>query len=849
MKEPLKQISWAFKLGMRDARSSKLTLAVLITSIVIGIAGVVAIGGFRNTVTREIDRQARNLVGADLVVSARSRFSSEAEQLLEEIPGERARELTFASMAFFPKGEGTRLVQVNAVSDNFPLYGELETEPAEASRGLSTADSALVDGSLLLQYGASVGDTLRIGAAEYRIIAEIKKIPGVLEAQGLIAPRVYIPISSIDRTGLLKKGSRVRSREYFRLPATGEDTSSLAQSIVAEKKEPLSKLYLTAETVADRQRSLSRVTDVVAKFLSLSAFIALALGGLGVGSAAQLYVQRKNTTVAILRCLGARIWQTVLMFFMQLAVFGAIGIVLGLSLGIAIQFFLPKIVGEFLPVTVGFHLSVEPLLLGAAIGALMLLVFSAIPVLRARLISPLAALRLELEGERADDPLKVRLWIGLLIGTVACASLVSGSFQLGVIYSFLLLIALAAFGIVGSLLIAALSRPKLRKGPYAFRQGVANLYRPYNQTRTLVVLVGMGVFLLVLISFSRQVVLDKISYAGSKSEPNIIIFDVQPDQQAAVRQLTIEQGLEIIEESPIISMRLAAVNGKPVAEVLSDPDSGIPRWSLTRTYRSTYRDSLADTEELLSGTFIPRVNDATKIVPISIGERIAKDLNVNLGDSLVFDVQGVEVSARISSVRKIDWQRVRPNFFVVFPMGVLEAAPQFSVFAARVDGDAASANYQREAVQRFPNISIIDLRLVQRTVDAVLSRLSQAVQFLGLMSMLTAALVLFGAVLNTKDQRSREYSLLKVLGSSRRTILIITAMEYGIVGLIAAVIGVGFAAVATLLLATFVFDQPFQAPIAAGSLAALCVVFGCVVIGLLASIDTYRSSPANLLRV
>jgi putative ABC transport system permease protein len=325
--------------------------------------------------------------------------------------------------------------------------------------------------------------------------------------------------------------------------------------------------------------------------------------------------------------------------------------------------------------------------------------------------------------------------------------------------------------------------------PYPWRQGLANLHRPNNQTAAVTLAIGLGTFLLVTLYGVRGMLLQEVAQRSGRGEPNLVLFDVQKDQREALAALLKNFNARLHETVPVVTLRLAAIKGRPVEEIRADPESKIPRWALRREYRSTYRSGLASTEQLVEGTWIGKAASDAQPIPISVEHGIAQTLGVAPGDRLEFELQGVPLPARVASIRQVDWQRVQPNFFVVFPEGVLEAAPQFYALTTRADSRRLSAAIQRTVVEGFPNVSIIDLTLVLSTLDSVLNKVSDAIRFIALFIVLTGFAVLAGAVLSSRSQRIKESILLRTLGASRSQIVQAIVAEYLFLGLIAATAG------------------------------------------------------------
>jgi putative ABC transport system permease protein len=831
-------------MAWRDSRSSRRRLLLFVSSIVLGVAALMAISSVGVNLQQGLDHQAKALLGADLVIGARQPFDDRAEQLLTGVGGEQSREISFSSMVQFPKNGGTRLAQVRALEEGFPFYGDMETEPVTAIWDFRRGPTALVEESLLLQFDAQVGDAIKVGAFTYRIAGRLKKVPGETVSVGIVGARVYIPMQYLNQTRLLQQGSAVTYKVFFRLPAQTD-----VESLVKRLEPDLLKLRLDSETVQERKANLGRSLENAYDYLNLVGFIALLLGSIGVASAVHVYVKQKTNTIAVLRCLGARGKQTFSIYLIQATALGLIGALGGILLGMAVQYLLPKVMQDLLPVSVPFSLSWPSLLEALLIGLGIALLFSLLPLLSLRRISPLLAIRASYEdGQPRRDPLRLLLYGLILLSVAGFAIVHTRRWTHALWFTLGLLSALGLLAGVALLIRSSARRVFPGSWSYVWRQGLANLYRPNNQTLVLMLSVGLGTFLMMTLYLIHAVLVQEVSLWGRGHQPNIVLFDIQTDQAEDLRELIRSFHVPILQEVPIVTMRLTSVRGRSVEDILKDPKNSIPESALQREYRSTYRDHLIDTEKLLLGKWQQRVAGETAPVLISLEEGIAGRLQANLGDELVFDVQGLPVATRVGSLRKVEWERVQPNFFVVFPAGVLEEAPQFHVMVLRTPGDEASARLQQAVFQRFPNVSAIDLAMIVAMIDTILSKVAFVVRFIAFFSILTGLMVLAGAVITGKYQRIRESILLRTLGAKKAQILRIMIVEYFFLGSLAALTGLLLAWAGSWALARFVFEAPFV-PVLWPSLAALLIVTGlAILIGLANSRGIASRPPLEVLR-
>jgi putative ABC transport system permease protein len=858
------------RLAWRDSRRNRGRLLLFISSIIVGIAALVAINSFSENLQKDINGQARELLGADLAVNGLTPPPPSVKRALDSIQGEQTRMVSFLSMAFFPKSEGTRPVNVKAIGGKYPFYGKLETEPATAASTFQNGRKALIDNTLRIQFDLKIGDSVRIGERAYEIVGHIISAPGRAGIGASIAPSVFLPLNELDSVNLLQRGSRI---EYSFLYQLTNKTN--VENIVNQLKPTLETEKYTLETVSDRKKSTGSSFGQLADFLNLVGFIALLLGCIGVASAVNIYVKDKLPTVAILRTLGASGRQAFWVYLIQIAVMGFGGAVIGALLGTLIQGLLPTVLKDFLPVeNVSNDPSVVAIFQGIITGFAVAVLFALLPLLTIRKISPLRVLRSGFEeAESGRDPL--RYLIFALIGVFIFGFTYSQTKNVQNSFIFIggVSVSLALLAGVAWLFMRILRSKILRGSSFAMRQSVANLYRPQNQTLTLVVSIGLGTMLIATLFLIQNLLLKQISFAGSGNQPNMILFDIQPQQRDSVAKVVALQGMPLIQQVPIVTIRLEEMDGVSRSQFLKDSTTDIPKWVYEREYRVTYRDTLIDSEKIIEGELpksanytptdkqqppktTPLVKDG--IVPalrlpdgsigVTIASSIAKNMKAKIGTKLLWNVQGALVQTTVTGIREVDFGRVQTNFLVLFPSGILEKAPQFHVVVSRVSSAEQSAKFQATLVKTFPNVTVVDLTQILKTVDEVLTKVSFVIRFMALFSILTGLLVLISSVYLSKFQRIRESVLLRTIGANRRTILTINGLEYFWLGLLATFTGVSLSLIAAWSLARFVFKVPFNIDWLTLLSTPLSITALVVVIGLLNSRKVVSESPLEVLR-
>jgi putative ABC transport system permease protein len=479
------------------------------------------------------------------------------------------------------------------------------------------------------------------------------------------------------------------------------------------------------------------------------------------------------------------------------------------------------------------------------------MLFALLPLLEVRRVSPLLTLRSAFapEAGRKRDGWQFAL-LGVIVGAIfGFAIWQTGRWQWGVGFGAALL---AAFGVLAGLarLISWLAKRFTPRGlPFAWRQGVANLHRPNNRTLLLLVSLGLGTFLMMTLYLSRDTLLGQLRVVGGGDRPNLMLFDIQDDQVGSLTRLLRENGAPVLQQAAIVTMRIASIKGREVGDMLKNGQSHVPAWTLRREYRSTFRGELSDTEKVVGGKFEGRAGIGAERVPVSLEEGLARDLQLKLGDEIVFDVQGVPVKTYVGSLRQVDWRRMQPNFFVVFPEGVLEDAPKFHVMAVRVASAEQSARVQQAVVREHPNVSALDLALIMQTIDRVYSKASFVVEFLALFTVVTGVIVLAGAVLIGRHQRLSESVLLRTLGASKAQVNRIMLAEYLALGTLGAAVGAVLAVGANWALAYFVFEVKWAAPSAVVLLGGWAAVSAMTVTtGLLSNRGICDHPPLEVLR-
>ncbi|WP_192346452.1 ABC transporter permease [Algoriphagus sp. Y33] len=833
---------WIIKMAFRDFRKNISRLLLFVSSIVVGIAALVAISSFGENLTADIDNQAKELLGADLVLESNKPIGG---QSIDSAATQMASEVNFASMVAFPETGASRLTQVRALEGDFPFYGFLETIPTSGDANFRDGGKkALVEKTLMAQFNAEVGDQIKVGEVLFEIVGELQKVPGQTGITASVAPAVYIPKAYLDETGLVQYGSRVEYSKYYQF-ASGTDVEALIKPYGDQWEED----RVDADTVEDRKRSTGRSFANLSNFLSLVAFIALLLGCVGVASAVNVFVKEKLSSVAVLRCLGVSSRDVLLIYLTEIMIMGLVGAILGAFLGTLLQFVLPTVFADFLPVEVSFGISWLSVGFGIITGLFVSVLFALLPLLKVRNVSPMATLRPETgDSTLLKDPLRWLVIVGILtfIWIFSFYLLDRVDFAFG-FTGFVVF----AFGIlwgVAQLIIWAVRRFLPISFEYTLRQSLANLYRPNNQTVSLIATIGLGTAMISTLFFLQTQLLEEAKFADKEDQPNMLLFDIQTAQLQDVKAKIESRDLPIMQEVPIVTMQLSEINGvdKKENEELSDEEN-YSRWLYNREFRVTYRDTLISSEKLTKGELIPLGARGDSIF-VSFESGFATGNGMKIGDEVEFNVQGRAIKTYIGSLRDVKFTQVSTNFLVLFPEGVLDQAPKFHVLITKTKNDREAADVQSEIVREFPNISIINLGTIVETLEEILGKISFVIQFMAFFSIATGILVLISSLIISKYQRMRESILLRTLGASSAIVSKINTLEYFFLGSLASLSGIILSFGATWLLSEFVFNISFRGAWLEALFLYLAITGLTIILGWLNGRKIINQPPMEILR-
>ena len=823
-------------------------LGAYMLTITLGVGALVAINSYRASAVRSVESEARALLGADLRLTTNRAFPDSVLAVVDSfVAAERGRRSLVVStltVTFAANGRA-RLSQLNAVDGTYPFYGAPGTNPA-GRWGEWGDDRVIGEPKLLQDLGIGAGDSLRVGRRWLEVAAAVTDLPPEFNFQSEIGPRAYLSRAALDSAGVLAFGSLARYHVYVAVP----DTRVLA-GFLERHRQSFTRAQVRAETAEEQAEQLGQALDALTRFLGLVGLTALLLGGLGVGSAVHVFVRERRDTIAVLRCVGATRGAAFGAYLLQAVALGLAGSALGVLLGVAIQFALPLVLRDVIPFDVTLRLEWGIIGTGLLLGGWVAFVFALLPLLGVRTITPLRALRQDVEGGGAwwRDPWHWAVLALLLLTIAALSTWQTAHLLTGLAFTAALLAGLLVLWLSAALMVRLTRRWFPRRARYETRQGIRNLFRPQNQTTIVTMAVGFGVFLLSALLVVQSNLVGWLDVEDTQAQPNLVAFDIQSDQVADVRGRITAATDRALELTPIIPARIAAIRGVPAESLLALPrNRGVEPWAVRREYRHTSRAGLGDAERLVEGEWWDARPAPDGVARVSVERDVARSLDVKIGDRITWDVQGVRIESQVTSVREVDWARFDTNFFFIFEPGALDDAPQTYVALARVDSAAARATLQRDIVTHNPNVTVIDLAQLTETLAGIVSRTALAIRFMALFSVFGGTVVLVAALAAGRFARVRETALLRTLGARDRQVHRIMLTEYAALGALAALTGVLLGALAGWLMVRFLFDLEFQLPVGQLALVAAAVIALSLLIGLLLGRDALRRPPLATLR-
>jgi putative ABC transport system permease protein len=843
---------------VRELRASWRRLLFFFLCVAVGVGAIVTLRSMIQSLRHGLMSEARALIASDVIVQTNRGWTpavrARVDAILAGAPVVAETEsIETPTMVRAETGAAVaRMVELRGVEAAFPFYGTIALAGGgRYSHELLANRGALVGPELLVQLGLAVGDRLLIGGKPFTIRGVIEKEPGRRIGAFSFGARVMIDLADLKSTGLLSFGSRASYQRLLKVDESGVDR--LARRLRDELRDAFVSTRSFRALEGDIGEDLQRAEN----YLSLVGFVIVVLGGIGVWSVTRVFVRQKIKSVAILKCLGATTAQVLATYVAQVSMLGLAGSLVGVALAWTAIRSIPAAVAASFGAEV-YGLTASAVVQGVAVGLLVSLLFALVPLLEVRRVKPLLLLRggmIAAGGPRARriDWLQVSTSVVVAAGLVALASWQAGSFRAGgLVTGGFAAIAAVLYGVAWAFVRATI--PLTRARWFPLRHAVMSLRRPGNQTRVILLSVGIGCFFVLAVRALQDNLIAEAVIDVREGAADLFVIDIQADQVGGVAALlggptAGGTGRAPAKLVPTLRARVTAVRGSEVnLEGFADVRG---RGSLAREYTVTYRGGLEENEEIIAGQAWPDsalAPDAPQ--EVSIEQSIHERFKINIGDTMRFDIVGRPLEARVVSVRRVRWEDSRSGgFMFVFRPGALAKAPHtFIAFVRGPDDAAARTRLQYDLVSRYPNITAIDARDVLARIRAIVDNVVLAISIVGGVALVSGVLILIGAVAMTRFQRVYEAAILRTLGASTRTLATMIALEYSALGAIAGVIGALGALGLTWAVATYLLDivwRPAPGLLAVGVALTTLIV---AAVGVAASIGVLRHKPLGALR-
>lgn len=836
----------AFTIARRELRGGLRGFRIFLLCVALGVGAISGVGSLSDALVDGLRRDGRLLIGGDVELRLSHQPADAAQLAYLQAAGHVSLAIEMRSMARRLDGRQRGLIELKGVDRQYPLYGRMQLDQGQdLAAALAPRDGvpgAVAEAVLLRRLKLQVGDRVKVGAATYRIAAAIKREPDRGADSFVLGPRLMVAQASLKDTALIREGSQVKYRYRIALPP-GHDVAAW----IEELKLAFPDAGWRIRDVRNGAPGLRRFIDRMRLFLTLVGLTALLVGGLGIGNAVRSFLEGKTGTIATLKCLGAPsrlIFQVYLLLVLSLT---ALGVLLGLLVGAGMPPLLSGLLADLLPFQVSFNLHPLPLLLAATYGFLTALAFAIWPLARAQSV-PAGALFRDLAAPMTARP----SWRYIALAALAFAALAGLAILTAQEQRFAIwfvggaAVAMAAFlaaglGIVD--LARRLPRPRSGRWGAVLRLALTNLHRPGAPTIPVVQSFGLGLSVLVAVIGVEGNMNLQVTERLPEKAPAFFFIDILPDQATPFEALALGiDGVEDIQRVPALRGRIVKINGQDAAKVTVAPEAA---WAVRGDRGLTYTALPPPDAQIVAGNWWPANYAGPPL--ISLDAAIAQGMNIGVGDRLTLNVLGREIEATIANLRRIDWSTLGINFVIVFAPGALEGAPHTFIATAK-STPAAELPLQMAVTDTYPNITAIRIREALEAINGILRNIGIAVRSTAAVALVAGVLVLAGAVAANHRRRVYDAVVLKVLGATRRRVLVTYFLEYSLLGLITAILAAGVGTAAAYAVVAQVMGMPwYWLPNGVLITTTICL-FVTVGAGMLGTWLAMSQKPAPMLR-
>ncbi|MCB2217095.1 ABC transporter permease [Desulfofustis glycolicus] len=821
---------------LRELRYGGAQALTFILCVALSIATLTALNSFRSDVHRSLLNDAQKLHGGDVIIHSHYPISEPLEQAVRDIQSRAGADLArvygFNSVVRPEVADGSLFVNIMAVAPGYPLYGSVDLASGRPFGEVLQAGAVVVAPEVLSRLSLRIGDRLRIGTAVLTIVDTIDYDPSRPVSIFSLGPRIFTSTGDLEQMGLLGVGSRSHYEILLRLPEP-EQARKIAETLSRVATAGQERV----ETATTARSQVKRFFDNMLFFLSFISIFTLLLSGIGMQSSLSALLRQKQYTIAIGKTVGATYRFLLLHYLALTMLLGLIGAIAGVLAGLIIKSTFPLLFGEIIPAELMLGVTIGDLVEGMLIGLLVVVLFSSLPLYRIAAIRPVALLRLDLTGNVG----KPATYLLAALVVVFLALLVVRQLedvQTGLVFMLGCLGFIAIIFLLTSLVLRLLRA--LPVGNLAMRQAFRSLFRPGNATRSIIVTLASALSVLLTIFLLEFNLVASFITSYPKDAPNLFSLDIQRGQQEAFFAAVGKEA----ELFPVVRGRLLSINGEAIDY---ERENQRRSDSLAREFNLTYRDTLLDDEIIVRGERLFEASrPASDVVEVSVLDTIAEIGDIDLGDRLVFSIQGLPMTAEVTSIRSRTKSKLYPFFYFVFAEEVLAAAPHTFFAALHLERDAIDETITR-IVTALPNVSTLNVADTVVRLGELIDRLARVITFFSLFSIVAGCLILIGSVLATRLERIRDCAYYKIVGGTTRFVLSITVYENLLLGMTSSILAAAVAIVSSWLICSAWFNIAFRLHGGALVIMALTTCAAVVGIGLISSLSIVRQKPVTFL--
>ena len=841
-------------LTLAELRGAWKRMTFFILCIAIGVCAVMTIKSFSNMVQETIQAQAKGLLAADIAIKGswaqgKEDLAYQTKTLpmgteflfIKELHG-----MVQYKTTTIPEKSGSLITELKSIplsGPQYPFYGELKNNPDRPLQELLKGNSAVVESSFLIKTGLHLNDEFLLGKIKLKITGIVISEPDRISRAFSIGPRLFISRASLDKAGLIQPGSRIKHRTLIKIP----DNIDIEKAVMLLERG-LPDKTISIRTYKDMQSSLSSSIERMGQYLGALGVIALLMGGIGVAMIVRTFMAQKLDTVAIMNCLGASSRTLLKVYLFQATLVGVVGSILGIVVGFFLTYLLPSKMEGLINYQLEPSFYFIPAMQSFLLGLVTTVLFCIWPLLRAVRTRPLRLFRRNFEEEELTTGTHKDRWVAGLIVSLGLAVMIcwqAESLKRGLVFLSAFGVSIAVFAFASMLLLKVLKvLPK--PGSIAIRYGMSNLKRPNSEAASIITCLGMGIMLILTV---RLVQMDMLAMLNKNTEinpPNYFFIDIQKDQKETFIQVLDQVAPEADHSiTPLVRSRLHSIDEK-LRTNWQYKDKQREEWFINREFALTYMEGPPPKDnEIIEGQWWNK--ERGKNAEVSLEQDAAKRLGANIGSQLTIDIQGIPVSAEVTSIRSVNWRNMRTNFYMIFSPGALAGAPITYVATVNVSNEK-ELKLQNAVVKALPNVTALSTRDIVNTVESTVSKLTTLVNFMSGFAIAAGLFILSGSIASTKYRRLRESAVLKILGAKRKMVASILGFEYATLGIMAALIGILLAQGLSWAVMKYIIKSSWH--LQPGIiLSAFC--FGVVLTittGILSSLDVIKNKPLKTIR-